>query len=106
MDVNKIIQDLILWFFESGLIIIAKIVVILIGAVAINRIGNKFIEKTVRKAVRHEDREAELKREGTLIRIFEGGLRISIYSVTVMMILSEIGVNIAPVLAGGPGFLE
>lgn len=79
-----------------------KIVFILFGAFVLNRIGKKFIEKTVRKAVTSEGRgaEAERKREETLIKIFAGGLNLIIWTIAIVMTLPELGINIGPILAG------
>ena len=96
MDFQNFIQSLIPWFLSSGI----KIVVILIAAVVISKIGKVFIEKTIRKAITHEDEEAEKKRENTLISIFGGALKIFIWIMTVMMVLGEVGIDIGPVLAG------
>ena len=84
-------------FFPSAFI---KIAIILIVAVLINRIGRKFIAGTVRRAIKGVDREAEVKRENTLIGIFNGSLRVAVWLVGFMMILDTLGVNIGPVLAG------
>jgi small conductance mechanosensitive channel len=96
MDFQNFLQSLISWFFSSGI----KIILIIIGGWLTVRIGRKFIDRAVRKAVRHEDREAELKRENTLIRIFSGGLTIMVWLVVFMMILDVAGLSIGPVLAG------
>jgi len=89
-------ESLFSWFIAHGI----KILVILIAVILINRIGRKFIEKTVRKAVKHVDHEAEVKRENTLIRIFSGALNIIVWLVAIMMILPELGINVGPILAG------
>lgn len=96
MDIQSIIQGLISWLLSSGI----KIVAILIAAGIINKIARKFIEKTVRKAIRGKGPEAEKKREDTLIRIFGGGLNLIIWVIALMMILPEFGIDIGPVLAG------
>lgn len=96
MDFQNFIQSLMPWFLSSGI----KIVVILIGAFIVSKIGKVFIEKTIRKAITHEDEEAERKRENTLISIFGGALKIFIWITTAMMVLGEVGINIAPILAG------
>jgi len=84
------------WFLSGGL----KIIFILVGASLVNRFGKRLIEKTIRKAIVHEDREAELKRENTLIGIFGGALKVIVWIVAVMMVLSELNVDIGPVIAG------
>jgi small conductance mechanosensitive channel len=87
------------WFFSHGI----KIIAILLAAYLVRRFGNIFIEKIVRKAVNADHfltPEAEKKREDTLINVFEGALRILIWVAVVLMILSELGMNIGPLLAG------
>jgi len=87
------------WFFSHGLKIIAVIVV----AYFIRRFGDVFIEKIVRKAVISDhflSREAEKKRENTLIKVFEGTLGMVIWAVVSLIILSEFDINIGPLLAG------
>ena len=44
--------------------------------------------------------EAERKREDTLTQIFVNALKIIVWTITIVMILPEFGVNIAPILAG------
>jgi small conductance mechanosensitive channel len=77
-----------------------KILVILIAVILINRIGKKFIEKTVRRAVKEIDHEAEEKRENTLIRIFGGTLKVILWLIALMTILPEFGIEVGPILAG------
>lgn len=98
MQIENIINFIIPWFLSHGI----KIVFILFGAFILNRVGKKFIEKTVRKAVTSEGRsaEAERKREETLIKIFGGGLNIIVWAIAITMTLPELGINIGPILAG------
>jgi len=96
MNFENFLQNLITWFLSSGI----KIILILIAANLINRIGKKFIEKTIRKAVNHDDHESELKRENTLIRIFNGAFSVIVWLTAIMMVLPEFGINIGPILAG------
>lgn len=87
------------WFFSHGL----KIIAILVVAYVVRRFGGIFIEKIVRKAIisdRFLSKEAEKKRENTLIKVFEGTLGVVIWVVVVLMILSELNINIGPLLAG------
>ena len=71
-------------------------------AFAVHKLGGKAVEKTIRMAVPPDDLspDAERKREDTMIRIFVFGLKITVWSITIVMILPEFGVNIAPILAG------
>jgi small-conductance mechanosensitive channel len=86
------------WILTHGV----KIVLIGIGAYVLNRVVRKFIEKTVRLAVvsdRFLSRQAEEKREKTLIRIFGWTSSIVILIMGGLMILQEFSVSIAPILA-------
>jgi small-conductance mechanosensitive channel len=87
------------WFFSHGL----KIVAVIVVAYFVRRFSDIFIEKIIRKAVVSDhflSKEAEKKREDTLIRVFEGVLGVVIWAVAVLMILSELNINIGPLLAG------
>ncbi|MFH1820785.1 MAG: mechanosensitive ion channel family protein [Candidatus Nealsonbacteria bacterium] len=79
---------------------IFNILIIIVVALIINRVVGKFIEKTIRRAIKQNDKEAEKRREDTLIGILKGTLKVIVWLVAVMMILSELGVDIGPVLAG------
>jgi small conductance mechanosensitive channel len=61
-----------------------------------------FIEKAVRIAVRPDgisSKDAEEKRENTLIQIFTTTSKIALLTITGLMVLQEFGVEIAPILA-------
>jgi small conductance mechanosensitive channel len=86
------------WLMTSGL----KIVGILFLIFLVNRFGRNFFEKIIGRAVksnRYVSEEAEKKREETLIRIFYSTSRIIVWIVGLLMIISEIGINISPVIA-------
>lgn len=87
------------WLMSHGI----RIIIILIVAFIIRKFTDIFIEKTVRKMVisnRYLSKEDEKKREDTLIKIFESALKVVVIVITGLMILSEAGVNIGPLLAG------
>lgn len=86
------------WFIDHGL----RILVILILALVVKKITSYFIEKAVKKIIRGDNisKEAEEKRENTIIRIFDGTFGIVLWIVVLLMILSEFGVDIAPLIAG------
>ncbi len=97
--IYKFIDKLGPWFWSHGM----RILVILLGAYIIRRFGNVLIDKIIRKAVMAKgflSPEAEKKREDTLISVFEGAMRVIIWAAVVLMIVSELGVNIGPLLAG------
>jgi small-conductance mechanosensitive channel len=87
------------WLLSHGV----KILIILIGIIILNRIIKKLIDKAIRVAVvpgKYDSKAAEKKREDTLIMIFTGISRIAILTIGALMILSEIGLKIGPILAG------
>ncbi len=87
------------WLISHGF----KIIIILVGAFLVSKIIGRIIVKAVRIAVVHDSsmsKEAEKKREDTLIRIFNGALKVIMITLTVLMVLQEIGVKIGPILAG------
>lgn len=101
MDFSNITQSIIPWFYSSGI----KIITVLIIAFLADRIGRIFIDKSVRELVKPDKavpdyREAEKKREDTLIKIFNNVLRILILMVVILTILPRIGINITGLLAG------
>ncbi len=86
------------WLLNHGLIIIGLV----IGTYILNKIIVRFIEKAVRIAVRPDgvsSKEAEEKRENTLIQIFTATANIALITITGLMVLQEFGVEIAPILA-------
>jgi len=100
MEILKTIpQNSYQWIMNNGL----SIVGILIGAFILRIVLSKVIEKTVRRAIgqtgQHLSKEAEEKRENTLIKILNGTLKVVVWIFAVMMILSNVGVEIGPLLA-------
>lgn len=87
------------WILAHGV----RILVILVGAFLLNSIISKVIKKAVRAATtreRHETGTDEVQREETLIRIFNRTIKVTIISIATLMILSEMGLMIGPILAG------
>lgn len=92
-------ENIIPWLLSHGI----KIVFILVGALVLNKILKKVIEKTIRVAIvpsNYDSKDSEVKREDTLISIFWGILKITTFSVATLMVLSEMGLMIGPILAG------
>ncbi len=92
-------ESIIPWLLSHGI----KIVLILTGALVLNKILKKVIEKTIRVAIvpsNYDSKISEIKREDTLISIFWGILKITTISVATLMVLSEMGLMIGPILAG------
>lgn len=95
MLVNNILN----WILSGGF----KILLILVAIFILKKFSRNIIEKTVRKSIGPQGfltKEAEIKRENTLISIFSGALNVLIWVIGILMILSNIGLNIGPILAG------
>lgn len=79
-----------------------KILVILAAAYVVRKFAGAFVERFIRRIVVPDhflSKEAEKKREDTLIRILNGTLQALIWIVAGLMILSEAGVEVGPLLA-------
>lgn len=79
------------------------IIAILVSAYLARKIMLKFATKIIRRAVHSQHKYSsagEVKREETLISIINTALRVGIWAIAGFMILQELGVNIAPLLAG------
>ena len=95
-ELKNIASWVLSWFLYSGLKIIA---ILFLAKISVKIIG-KIIDKSVRKAIRNDNKEGGEKRKETLIRIFIGFLRAIIWSVAAIMIISQFGLDIGPILAG------
>ncbi len=87
------------WLFNNGL----QIVIILIVAIIARSVLSMFVEKVVKRMIvskKGEDKSAETKRENTLIKIFNGTIHTILGLIVILMILSEMGIDIGPLIAG------
>ncbi len=87
------------WLLSHGI----KIAAILVCAYLVRRFAGVLIDKIIRKAIVADHfltPEAEKKREDTLISVFSGTFRVIIWLAVILMVLSELGINIGPLLAG------
>lgn len=94
---QKFIQIAAPWFLNHGVKIVAIAAIAWLAA----KFSRIFIEKFVRKVVVSDHfltKDAEKKREGTLIRIFSTSLGITIWVLAFLMILQEMGVAVGPLL--------
>jgi small-conductance mechanosensitive channel len=88
------------WLIAHGTRIL---IVLVVGAVlwfALNRLLPPVVRRTVGRTKYKESKEGLEKRTNTLLAIFKGMGRVLIIIVAIMMVLDEVGVPIAPVLAG------
>lgn len=95
---EKWFESIFPWLLDHGI----KIFLILTVAYLLNLFIHKLIEKSVRLMVRPTDyatKEAEIKREDTLIQIFSITIKTILIILAVMMSLQEMGVMIGPMLA-------
>lgn len=95
---DKWVDNLGPWMADHGI----RIVWIIGLAILLHFILKKFIIRAVRIAVKpdkHQSDDAEKKRERTLVLILSGATRVVIYTLAVMMVLQELGVEIGPILA-------
>jgi len=88
------------WLIDHGIRIL---IIVAVGAVLWFAL-NKFLPPVVRRGVARtkykESKEGIEKRTNTLLSIFKGVGRVFIVMIGIMMVLSEVGVAVAPVLAG------
>lgn len=87
------------WLSEDGL----QVLVIGVAAFILIKITNKVIRKTIRVFIstnKEEESVGEVKRQQTLERILMGVMTVSISTIALLMVLQQMGLNIAPILAG------
>lgn len=87
------------WFVSHGL----RIIFIIAGTALLRYLVGIFIEKFIRRVIKPDQvvhKEDEKRREDVLIRIANDVFAIFIWILAGIMILSELGVNIGPLLAG------
>ena len=92
------LESIVPWLLSHGI----KIVIIAVVAYILKRIIHGVIVRTIRIAVRSENyqsKDAEEKRENTLISLFTVTIQTLIVLIAGMMILEELGVEIGPMLA-------
>lgn len=97
--ITKILSaDVLGWLSTTGL----KIVGIIIGYIILKRVIRTFIEKLIRKIIisdRYSSKEAEVKREDTLIKIINSTIGVIMLLIAGVMILQSLGIPTAPILA-------
>lgn len=79
-----------------------RITLIFVVAYLLQRFSKIFISQAIRRAIREENylsKDAEEKREDTLISIFEQSLAVVVWITAALMVLSELGVDTAPLIA-------
>jgi small-conductance mechanosensitive channel len=101
MDFQDFIQNLNDWFFSRGIKVVAILVVawivVRIGKIVISRVINTIIKKSERIV---KDGKIQQQRVRTLTKVFKSTFSAIIWVIAVLTVLPELGVNIAPLLAG------
>lgn len=93
---EKIREAIFPWLLSHGI----KVIALLIGALIVKSVLHFLIERAIKAFVKHShSKEAEEKRENTLIRVFSGTSSTVIWLVVALMILSELGIEIGPLIA-------
>lgn len=99
IHLESIIPTIVAWSLDHGL----QIILIIVGALLINRVSGTVIERVIRRIVPPNryggSKQAEVKREDTLIRIVHGSERVIVWLLAGLLVLSEVGVNIGPLIA-------
>jgi small-conductance mechanosensitive channel len=88
------------WLVEHGIPILIIVVVVAVLWFALNKFLPPIVRRVVARTGYKESETAIEKRTNTLLSVFKGIGRVFIVIVAVMMILDEVGVAVAPVLAG------
>lgn len=87
-----------LWLKTHGI----KVAIIIIAVWFINRIANRgiahIINSLIKKGVNISD--SQKQRAKTLIKVFGSTLSFSIWTIALLTVMPEFGINIAPLLAG------
>jgi small-conductance mechanosensitive channel len=88
------------WLVTHGIPIL---IIVVVGAVlwfVLNRFLPRMVRRVVTQTGYNESKEGLEKRANTLLSLFKGMARVVIIIVVIIMILDEVGVPVAPVLAG------
>jgi moderate conductance mechanosensitive channel len=88
------------WLVTHGVRIVVVLAVGGLLWLGLNKLLLPIVGRAVARTKYNESKEGMEKRTNTLLSVFKGVGRVFIIAVAVMMILSEVGVPIAPVLAG------
>lgn len=98
IDISIITSNFQSWLLDNGI----KILAITVFALILLNFGHVLIEKTIKKTIKRngDSKIAEEKRENTLIQVLNVTLNVSVITISMLMIMTELGINIAPLLAG------
>lgn len=95
--------DSILDWVDSNNTLLITIIVTLAVALFSKQVADMLIRKSIRKTVKsskHTSKAEEKQREDTLINISTGILSLFYWPIVLLLIVAQLGVNIAPLIAG------
>ena len=86
------------WLFDSG----PRILVILLVAVLLLWTARLLVRRMQRRLEAAESltQEYDLRRSATLTQALSYALRISVWTVTLLLVLAQVGISLGPLLAG------
>ncbi len=87
------------WLGEHGWRIVLIILLVALAAVSLGEIVPRVVVRTLTRRPGETEDEAK-KRSITLSRVLVGAVQVFIFLIAIFMILSELGIDIAPILAG------
>lgn len=99
MELESYLNYILPWVLDHGL----KILFILIATLVAHKFASVVIEKGIRKMIKTDkivSGEEQKKRQDTLITVFDQGFTIAVWLLAALMVLTEIGVNTTPLIAG------
>ncbi|WP_442602497.1 mechanosensitive ion channel family protein [Paenibacillus sp. KN14-4R] len=101
---NKIVQSIINYFEDPDKLLatvvdILQIIAIYIAAKVIVKIANKAISKMI-AAKQHSPIKIDVRRTNTIFKLANNIISYTVNFIAIMLILSQLGVNLGPILAG------
>ena len=97
MDLTNTIQNLTYWFLSHGI----KIISVFFGAIILNKFLKGFVQKSFEKQVNKTiNGDGKRQRIKTVIDVFGDIVGFIVWVMAILMILSELGIETSPLLAG------
>lgn len=103
MQRNQTFWDSVLSWVGDHNDTIFKILLIIIATWLITRFGEMVVQRSIRRMIKahlYVNQEEEKKREETIIAILHGVIRVIAWPMAATVIISQLGVNVGPLIAG------
>ncbi len=88
------------WLLEHGTRILIILVLGIVLWFALKKLLLPMVRRAMARSMKGESKEGIKKRTDTLLSVFMGAGKILIVMVVVFMVISELGIDIMPILAG------